>query len=192
MLAQESKVLHSRTWGQQPILKSSSIVPIGLSHRYSKDSHYMKTIIWDMDDALNYLLESCSKNVRLKEHLESGITYESLKENPPHNILQIGLDEYLASLDQFRLSKVFTSIEPNSDILQWFKVHVHKCRHIALTAIPLETAYISSSWVLIYFGRWIRTFAFVPSERPKQTFPVYEKNKIRLCKMDRPVQCHHR
>ena len=137
----------------------------------------MKTIIWDIDDVLNNLMESWFKNVWLKEHPCSQITYESLRENPPHNILQIGLDEYRASLDQFRLSGAFASMEPNTEILQWFKAHGHKCKHIALTATPLETVHESASWVTKHFGRWIRTFAFVPSERPNKSLPVYEKTK---------------
>ncbi|RLB80363.1 MAG: hypothetical protein DRH15_07640 [Deltaproteobacteria bacterium] len=137
----------------------------------------MKTIIWDVDDVLNDLMKSWFENLWLRKHPQLRVTYESLTENPPHHILKIGLEAYQRSLDQFRLSEAFTSMEPNTQILQWFKAHGHKCRHIALTATPLETAHVSASWVTKHFGRWIRTFAFVPSERPNQSLPVYEKTK---------------
>ncbi|MEQ8171584.1 MAG: hypothetical protein ABRQ38_22030 [Candidatus Eremiobacterota bacterium] len=137
----------------------------------------MKTIAWDIDDVLNDLLKIWFNKQWLTEHKECNVIYEELKENPPHRALGISMTEYLDSLDNFRLKKYRDIIFPVPDIMKWFLTYGHNYRHIALTAVPLKASHISSSWLFTHFGRWIRTFHFVPSKREGENLPVYDKNK---------------
>lgn len=105
------------------------------------------------------------------------LTYDQLSENPPHSLLGVTLNQYLASLDEFRLSRHYEQLVPNKEILNWFKMYGHCCHHLALTAVPLKAAPLTSAWVLKYFGKWIRTFAFIPSKRAKETITVYDCSK---------------
>jgi hypothetical protein len=41
----------------------------------------------------------------------------------------------------------------------------------------LRCAPVSAAWVARHFGRWIRTFHFVPSTRPDETIPAYDQTK---------------
>ncbi len=43
--------------------------------------------------------------------------------------------------------------------------------------MPLRYAPISAGWVLRYFGRWIRSFNFVPSNRSGESLPAYDGSK---------------
>jgi hypothetical protein len=51
------------------------------------------------------------------------------------------------------------------EVLEWFAAHGDRGHHIALSAPPESFAHMSAAWVIKHFGRWIRTFAFVPARR---------------------------
>ena len=137
----------------------------------------MKTIAWDVDDVLNemmfYWFEDCYKN----EHNNIKQNFKDLVNNPPQDILGISNDEYLKSLDRFRISEKGRNLPPNQRVLAWFNEHGYKYRHVALTARPLKTVPILSEWVFRYYGDWIRTLSFIPSKRTGQNIPVYDSRK---------------
>lgn len=135
----------------------------------------MKTIVWDVDDVLNDLMQRWLEWFVKK--VKKDISYSQLTENPPHKILGISLNEYLQSLDEFRLSKHYQSMKPVNTVLEWFESHGYKFRHIALTATPVSTAPTTAQWVFKNFGTWIRTFHFVPSKRQDVNVPEYDRDK---------------
>ncbi len=136
----------------------------------------MQTIVWDVDDVLNNLMQAWFETAWLPAHPTCKVSYNSLTENPPHRLLGVTKEEYLQSLDDFRLS-CFSQLKPVAKILTWFETYGGKFRHIALTAAPLKTAALSAEWTTHHFGRWIRTFAFVPSPRPGDPDPLYDSTK---------------
>ena len=130
----------------------------------------MITIAWDIDDVLNNLTE---------EWLATQPTphsFHSLTCNPPAELLGLPRAQYLESLDHFRATR-YAGMRPNPLILEWFKLHGHLARHVALSAVPRTFAPVSAAWLLTYFGDWIRSFSFVPSPRPTDKHPVYDKCK---------------
>jgi phosphoglycolate phosphatase-like HAD superfamily hydrolase len=137
----------------------------------------MITIAWDVDDVLNDLMRCWFREKWLPDHQEYKKSYEDLKENPPHRILGVSLNEYLKSLDEYRLSGRYTKIEPVKEVLDWFSSYGKRFRHIALTAVPFSASSVSAQWVIKNFGEWIRTFHFVPSKRHREDLPEYEKDK---------------
>jgi 5'(3')-deoxyribonucleotidase len=137
----------------------------------------VKTIAWDVDDVLNDLMRCWFENQWLPYHPDCHKRYEDLKENPPHMILGIGLEDYLKSLDEFRLSDQYNSMQPVHEVMEWFQINGESYRHIALTSVPLKAAFMSAQWVLRNFGKWIRTFHFVPSKRADEVLPEYDKDK---------------
>ena len=137
----------------------------------------MKTLAWDVDDVLNCLMRAWFDDLRTNSQREINVVYDQLLENPPHELLGMTLNEYLDSLDAFRLSGRYAQLEPNGEILNWFNAHGHCCRHLALSAVPLAAAPVSSAWVLKHFGKWIRTFSFVPSKRVGEKIPEYDRSK---------------
>ncbi|OGW41235.1 MAG: hypothetical protein A2Y97_11310 [Nitrospirae bacterium RBG_13_39_12] len=137
----------------------------------------MITIAWDIDDVLNDLMRCWFWEKWLPDHQECKKSYEDLKENPPHRILGVSLNEYLQSLDEFRLSEQYMKMKPVRDIMEWFLSQGRNFRHIALTAVPLRASSISAQWVIKNFGKWIRTFHFVPSKRSLEDIPEYDKDK---------------
>lgn len=124
-----------------------------------------RTIAWDVDDVLNDLMRAWFERSFLPRHPGCPRTYDELTENPPHRRLDVALEDYLSSLDEFRLANA-AELAPEPEVLRWFEAHGDEFRHVALTATPLHTAPISAAWVMRHFGRWIRTFAVVPSPRP--------------------------
>jgi hypothetical protein len=136
----------------------------------------MLTIAWDIDDVLNNLMADWLKEKWLPEHPGCGVTFEQIIENPPERILKSTREEYLESLDAFRLSGRYMHMSPNPEALDWFQRSGDKARHIALTAVPLKAAHVSAHWVMKNFGKWIRGFHFVPSFRP-ESIPSYDENK---------------
>ncbi len=132
------------------------------------------TVAWDVDDVLNSLTKEWFTEYK-KRH-KPGLTFADLVSNPPHNILNISKEEYLASLDSFR-SRHFMDLSPKKELLSWFEGHGHKFRHIALTATPFRFASVSADWVMGHFGKWIRSFNFVPSPRAGSSYPSYDDNK---------------
>lgn len=137
----------------------------------------MPVIVWDVDDVLNDLMRSWFEQRWLALHPECSLGYVDIVENPPHQILGISLNEYLASLDEFRLSDDYQLLTPNQEILLWFKKFGNGFRHMALTATPLRSAPISAAWVMRHFGQWIRCFGFIPSRREGEYLPCYDNNK---------------
>ncbi|HHW21228.1 hypothetical protein [Thermodesulfovibrio thiophilus] len=136
----------------------------------------MKTIAWDVDDVLNNLMQEWLQKKWCKE-TKLTVKYEEIIENPPHKILNISLDDYLSSLDSFRLSNMYQEMKPDKKIVKWFSKYGHLYRHLALTSTPLLTASTTAQWVFKHFGRWIRTFHFIPSKRNNINAPQYDKDK---------------
>ena len=132
------------------------------------------TIAWDVDDVLNNLTREWFSEYK-KEH-KTGLEFADLKANPPHDILNISREEYLASLDSFR-TRHFMDLSPRKELLLWFEAHGYKFRHIALTATPFKFAELSAGWLMRHFGKWIRSFNFMPSPRPGISYPGYDDNK---------------
>lgn len=137
----------------------------------------MNTIAWDVDDVLNDLMRCWFEQHWLLTHSDCTLRYEDITENPPHRILGINLKEYLDSLDAFRLSKKAEQMQPVPEVISWFSKYGEYCRHIALTAQPLNTVFSASAWVFRYFGTWIRGFHFIPAYREGQHIPEYDRGK---------------
>jgi len=134
------------------------------------------TIAWDIDDVLNHFTEQWLRECKKQNSVSESASYESLTVNPPHELLNISLDEYLLSLDSFR-EDFMSDLQPVTETLGWFEEHGHKFRHIALTAVPYKFAPKSASWVITYFGKWIRSFNYVPSYRSFDDIPSYDSDK---------------
>lgn len=138
----------------------------------------MKTIAWDVDDVLNDLMKCWFLRQWLKEHPDCNINrYDEITKNPPHDLLGVSIDEYLSSLDRFRLSPLYQEMGPVKEVVDWFEQHGQKYRHIALTSVPLLAVTASAQWVFRMFGKWIRTFHFVPSRRKGENIPEYDRDK---------------
>jgi len=121
-------------------------------------------LIWDVDDVLNHFTRTWCDEWWCPRHAGPPRSYADLTENPPDAVLGVSRDIYLASIDAFREAR-FASLVPCAEALAWFSEHGDRCRHVALTAMPRAFAHLSAEWVIRNFGRWIRTFAFVPSAR---------------------------
>lgn len=134
-------------------------------------------IVWDVDDVLNDIARRWLEDAWIPGRPGCAVDYGMLTENPPHRILGVDAPTYLASLDAYRLSPAAAALAPVPEVLAWFRAHGDSCRHIALTARPASTAAAAASWVFQHFGRWIRTFHFVPSFRPGQELPDWERDK---------------
>jgi hypothetical protein len=50
------------------------------------------------------------------------LEYTDLKTNPPHDVLRVTRDQYLASMDRFRMTEAGISLTPNSEILEWMSL----------------------------------------------------------------------
>ncbi len=137
----------------------------------------MLTIAWDIDDVLNELMKDWLNKKWRPEHSDCNLLYEDITINPPQDLLKTTLTQYSESLDAFRLSPQYINMQPNKEILKWFKKHGHKARHLVLTAVPKSCAHISAEWIIKNFGDWIRNFHFVPSYRNGFDIPEYDKSK---------------
>ena len=137
----------------------------------------MITIAWDVDDVLNDLMRCWLVNKWLPEHPNCKVGFEQITENTPERIIKSAKEEYLLSLDSFRLSKAYFEVKPNPEVLAWFEEFGGKARHIALTFVPIKAAHMSADWVMRYFGKWIRSFNFVPSIRKGEQAPEYGQTK---------------
>lgn len=137
----------------------------------------MKTVVWDVDDVLNDLMKVWFEQFWRPKHPGATLTYEAIKVNPPHQLLGVSKEEYLASLDEFRLSGCYDQLKPLEEIRKWFDAQGAKCRHVALTRVPVAAAHISAAWLMKHFGRWIRSFHFIPSYRQGENPPAYDENK---------------
>ena len=126
------------------------------------------TIVWDIDDVLNDLTRAWLETVWRPGHPQCRVTYRELTANPPHRLLGISRQEFLASLDRFRVSKEAEAMSPKPELRSWFARYGSRYRHIALTARPRHTVLAAFKWVENHFGPWFQTYAFVPSKRPGQ------------------------
>ncbi|MGA7521613.1 MAG: hypothetical protein WBW84_03980 [Acidobacteriaceae bacterium] len=136
----------------------------------------MLTLVWDVDDVLNDLMRQWFFHAWLVEHPGCTATFDRLTCNPPHAVLAVDASEYLNSMDRFRRTERALNMTPNPEVLAWFRAHGHRCRHLALTSRPLETAPDVAHWVMRHFGAWIRCFGVVPT-RPGEGVPVYDRSK---------------
>jgi FMN phosphatase YigB (HAD superfamily) len=137
----------------------------------------MITFAWDVDDVLNDLMGVWLRDHWRPAHPACGAAYADLCSNPPHAVIGASLDEYLKSLDEYRGSRYLTDLQPLPEAVDWFERNGDRYRHIALTSVPLKYAQVSAGWVLRHFGRWIRSFNFVPSPRPGESLPPYDATK---------------
>jgi hypothetical protein len=137
----------------------------------------IRTVVWDVDDVLNDLMHSWFDSVWIPDHPGELLRYPDVSQNPPHGLLGVSRDEYLSSLDEFRLGPGYARLEPNPDVLSWLAAEGWRSRHVALTATPLRAVPTTAAWVLRHFGRWIREFAFIPAERTGETLPIYDLDK---------------
>lgn len=137
----------------------------------------MLALAWDVDDVLNEFMRTWLNTWWRPEHPDCMLNYEDIKKNPPHQLLGVKLDEYLQSLDDYRLSGLYEQMQPNPKALEWFEKHGSSFRHIAVTSVPRIAAPVSASWVIRHFGDWIRTFHFVPSPRRAEILPEYDTTK---------------
>jgi FMN phosphatase YigB (HAD superfamily) len=142
----------------------------------------MKTIVWDVDDVLNDLMKEWFLNEWLSSDPGCILKYEELTENPPCRLLNISFDSYLESLDKFRIEKG-GDLNPLPEIIEWFNKHGHKFNHAVLTATPLFYSPFSAKWVLTHFGKWIRSYNFIPSPRKNDNIKNYQQNKAGFLKM---------
>ena len=147
----------------------------------------MKTIAWDVDDVLNDLMREWLERKWLADHPDCAIRYEDIADNPPARLLNTSLDVYLRSLDEFRLSPLYQRLSPVKEVMSWFVNNGSNFRHIALTAVPLIAASASAQWVFKHFGRWIRTFHFVPPKREGENIQEYDYDKGDFLKWIRKV-----
>ena len=137
----------------------------------------MLTLVWDVDDVLNDFMRCWFEKYWLSEHLDCPLSYDDIRENPPHRILGVELEEYFKSIDGFRLSKLFQEMPPNREVYEWFCEYGSSFRHIALSAVPRSSASSSAWWIFKHFGNWIRSFAFIPSQRLRENLPTYDSTK---------------
>ena len=137
----------------------------------------VRTIAWDVDDVLNDLMREWFTRAWLPAHPTCSRTYDELTANPPHEVLGASREEFLSSLDAFRLQHA-RSLAPSIPVLRWFEEHGPGFRHLAITATPLHTSPISAGWVMEHFGRWIRTVSIIPSPRSFDTSPRYDASKV--------------
>lgn len=136
----------------------------------------MKTIVWDIDDVLNELMKDWFEKKWLLDNPNSSLLYKDIIQNPPHEVLNISLQEYKDSLDAFRV-EFGNQLKPVTDVLDWFKQYGSNYRHMALTAVPISLSHISAQWLFTHFGHWIRSFNIVPS--PRTTDPSFQYHKTK-------------
>lgn len=125
----------------------------------------MKTIVWDIDDVLNDLTRTWFERVWQQENKGTTMRYSDLRSNPPHDILGIAREDYLLSLDAFRLSSGAATMMPEPAVVDWFHRSGHHYRHLALTARPIGTFAAAVQWLYTHFGSWFQAVSIVPSPR---------------------------
>ncbi|MBT8342129.1 MAG: hypothetical protein KJP07_19155 [Desulfatitalea sp.] len=142
----------------------------------------MLTIAWDVDDVLNHLMKAWLEDWWKVQYPNCSLDYQQIHINPPHRLINASLDEYLLSLDDYRLSGQYAKMSPNPAVSAWFKSHGTSFRHLALSAVSRPAAHVSASWVITHFGDWIRSFHFVPSYRRGDISTHYESTKAEYLK----------
>jgi FMN phosphatase YigB (HAD superfamily) len=136
----------------------------------------LKTVVWDVDDVLNNLMYEWL-NFWLLNHPHFNISYSDLFENPPNKILNISYPEYINSLDEFRKNFGY-KLKYMPEVLSWFQNYGNSCRHVVLTSTPSFFSANSAYWVISNFGKWIRSFNFIPSPRKDDQMFTYDKEKV--------------
>ena len=142
----------------------------------------MKIIVWDIDDVLNDLTREWFNNYIQSHSCSEHLNYRDLKENPPHRLLDISLDDYLQSLDDFRAEKG-NGLKPLEEILNWFNKNGNSYTHFALTSTPLFNAGASAAWLFKNFGMWFNSFNFIPSKRTGDNYSYRFISKASLLKV---------
>lgn len=136
----------------------------------------MITLVWDVDDVLNDLTRRWFEDAWLPAHPGATLSYGDLTRQPPSAVLGVTDAEYLASLDDYRARR-YAGLEPEADVLRWFSERGGAFRHLCLTATPMRHAPAVAAWVMGHFGPWIRAFALLPSPRPGERLPAYDRDK---------------
>jgi hypothetical protein len=136
----------------------------------------MRTIVWDVDDVLNDLMRSWFLLHWAPRHPGCSLRYDQITENPPHRLLGIEKAEYLASMDEFRVTEAARAMQPNPLIVEWFARHGQWFRHLALTSRPLSTMPLLADWLYRHFGGYIRTLSVVP-DRLSPDLPKVDTSK---------------
>lgn len=141
-----------------------------------KGEQPVATIAWDVDDVLAPTLQTWLARSWTPRH-PGAPQFEQLTANPPHALLGVSRETYHASLDAFRRDH-YLDMEPAPEVVDFFRAHGHRFRHVALTATPRAHAPTVARWVLRHFGDWIRGFGFVPSWRPgDERLPTPHRDK---------------
>ncbi len=140
----------------------------------------LPVVAWDVDDVLNDLLAAWLAHWNA-ENLGRVRTWDirEITANPPHAVLGIPLEQYLQSLDAFRLAHA-ANLSPRTEVLRWFETHGERARHVAITSTSMVATPVSAAWVMRHFGRWIRAVLFVPALRKDKPHPLYDANKGEL------------
>jgi len=141
----------------------------------------MKTIVWDVDDTLNFLVREWLSFYK-DSHPECKLNYDQLTNEKLIEVLKIDERELCDSFDNFKIKGYFDILQPNIEILNWFKKYGDNFYHIALTASSLKTVYVSARWVFKHFSEWIRNFHVVPSYRYTHVYTVYDASKAEYIK----------
>jgi hypothetical protein len=142
-----------------------------------KTENALFTIVWDIDDVLNNLMQEWLEQEWRPNHPDCTVTFAQIRSNPPHEVLGISLLEYQRSLDRFRTGEAGRNLAPVPEVVDWFVQHGPRYRHIALTARPFVAVPPAADWVFRHFGQWIRGFGFVPSSRETDHAPAYDQDK---------------
>lgn len=120
----------------------------------------MTVLVWDVDDVLNELTAQWLGTIN-----HDTITSKKHLTNPQfHRLLGWSRDEYLHSLDSFRVEHL-RDLTPN-EVVRGFMSESRSCSHILLTATPLISAPYSAEWALRHFGSLVDGVLIAPSARP--------------------------
>ena len=84
-------------------------------------------LLWDIDDVLNRFMQLCFSRFPAEKKLD----YGDLTVNPPHELLGITKEQYLATLDSCR-PELYKE-RPRPEIRLFFERHGHRFRHAALS-----------------------------------------------------------
>jgi len=141
-------------------------------------------IAWDVDDVLNHFTKEWFDEYCSRHPLP--VTFAELTSNPPERLMGISREEFLSSMDDFRMRR-FAELAPDDEVLEWFKKNGSGFRHVAVTAAPLVATPLSAEWVVRHFGRWFRGFFFVPSPRAGDDFVQHERSKGEVLEMLKEV-----
>lgn len=142
----------------------------------SSDIPRLYTIAWDVDDVLNRLTRGWFE---WASRMQSGFalrSYDDLDFNPPLGLPGLDTLAYLESLDRYREEEL-SALAPCAEVLAWFHSYGSRCRHLAVSAVPLRFAPAAAKWVLAHFGTWIRTYHVLPSSRPDCPAPLCDHDK---------------